>query len=130
MGIIEPKNYDGDSSNIEEIRRNKWFSLKKIKPSNFLSIIPIFNKINYVIVLHSDPPKVIAEDDNIDQINCDWNWAHSIIQKDMSFHDFLHFIESKAIAMKQFNSEIKKKMEETESFLQTFGFNDSSICSK
>lgn len=130
MGIIEPKDFGGDISNFEDIRSNKWFSLKKIKPYNLLSIIPIFNKINYVIVLNSDPPKIIAEDDNIDQINEDWNWAHSIMQKDMSYEDFIHYLEGKAIAIKQFNEELKKKVEEKEIFHQAFGFSDSVICSK
>lgn len=134
MGIIKPKDFKS-SQNYDEVSRDKWFSILRIKSTgSFLSSFN--NKDKFVIILESKPiPKIVAEDVDKDKIIHLWNILHETVSKlnihddDMSESDKMLYITSKIEAMA-----VKMEAEEKENrtkalLLNHFGVDEPLIIS-
>lgn len=133
MTLIKPKDFKEGSYHVEEIRRNDWFSLLKIRSSNF--IMAALTKQLFVIVLDSDPRKVIAEDIDLDAVIVEWDWIQEnmtkyLVNDDLMREDLMLLLLGKIEAIAQVQAQERKEEKVKISFLKQFGLTDYVISSK
>lgn len=130
MTLIVPKDFKGTTYNIDIIQQNEWFSLLKLRSSNFL--LAALSKDLFVIVIESNPRKIIAEDDNLDRIILEWDWVQEnmtkyLINDDLMRDDLMLLLLGKIEALVTVKNQEQKVEKDNKTFNKQFRYDDHVI---